>query len=72
MSATFAVFEDLDFAWAGFAVFVGRLDFFGQGAPEHEQFPDVLIARFFAFKAAELLQFSDAEKADVDLKQLFS
>ena len=37
-----------------------------------EQFPDVLIARFFAFKAAELLQFSDAEKADVDLKQLFS
>lgn len=37
-----------------------------------EQFPDVLIARFFAFKAAELLHFSDAEKADVDLKQLFS
>lgn len=37
-----------------------------------EQFPDVLIARFFAFKAAELLQFNDAEKADVDLKQLFS
>ena len=36
-----------------------------------EQFPDVLIARFFAFKSAELLQFSDAEKADVDLKTLF-
>ncbi|UTW06848.1 LemA family protein [Pseudomonas benzenivorans] len=36
-----------------------------------EQFPDVLIARFFAFRSAELLQFSDAEKADVDLKTLF-
>ena len=37
-----------------------------------EQFPDVLIARAFAFKAGELLEFSDAEKADVDLKSLFS
>lgn len=36
-----------------------------------EQFPDVLVARFFAFKEAELLQFSDAEKRDVDLKSLF-
>ncbi|WP_369958801.1 LemA family protein [Pseudomonas benzenivorans] len=36
-----------------------------------EQFPDVLLARFFAFKSAELLQFSEAEKADVDLKTLF-
>ncbi len=36
-----------------------------------EQFPDVLIARFFAFKSAELLQFSEAETADVDLKTLF-
>lgn len=37
-----------------------------------EQFPDVLVARFGSFKAAELLQFSEAEKADVDLKSLFS
>ena len=37
-----------------------------------EQFPDLLVARFAGFKAAELLQFSDAEKADVNLKQLFS
>ena len=37
-----------------------------------EQFPDVILARMFAFKAAELLQFSDAEKADIDLKSLFS
>lgn len=37
-----------------------------------EQFPDVLIARLFSFKSAELLQFSDVEKADVDVRQLFS
>lgn len=37
-----------------------------------EQFPDVILARLFAFKEAELLQFSEAEKADVDLKSLFS
>lgn len=37
-----------------------------------EQFPDVLIARMFAFESAELLQFSEASKADVDLQQLFS
>jgi len=37
-----------------------------------EQFPDVLIARAMAFKPAELLQFTEAEKADVNLKSLFS
>lgn len=37
-----------------------------------EQFPDVITARMFAFKAAELLQFSEEEKADVDLKSLFN
>lgn len=36
-----------------------------------EQFPDVLVARAFAFKPAQLLEFSEAEKADVDLKSLF-
>lgn len=36
-----------------------------------EQFPDVLIAKQFAFSKAELLQFSDQQKADVDLKSLF-
>ena len=36
-----------------------------------EQFPDVLLARTFGFKEAALLQFSEAEKADVDLKALF-
>ena len=37
-----------------------------------EQFTDVLVARMFSFHSAELLQFSEAEKADVDLRQLFS
>ncbi|WP_455220319.1 LemA family protein [Kaarinaea lacus] len=37
-----------------------------------EQFPDVIIARFFNFKAADLLEFSEEEKADVDVKALFS
>jgi len=37
-----------------------------------EQFPDVIIARLLNFKAFELLVFSDQEKADVDLKTLFT
>ncbi|NKF22869.1 LemA family protein [Solimonas sp. C16B3] len=37
-----------------------------------EQFPDVLIARLFTFRAAELLQFSADETRDVDLHALFS
>lgn len=36
-----------------------------------EQFPDVIIARLFAFKPFELLEFADEEKADVDLRALF-
>lgn len=35
-----------------------------------EQFLDLLIARVAGFKAAELLQFSEAEKVDVGLKAL--
>jgi LemA protein len=37
-----------------------------------EQFPDVLIARLFDFRAARLLEFDAAEKADVDVRALFS
>lgn len=37
-----------------------------------EQFPDLIIARLFNFKAAELLEFSAEEKQDVDLKSLFN
>lgn len=37
-----------------------------------EQFPDALVARLFRFDEKALLEFSSSEKADVDLKQLFS
>lgn len=37
-----------------------------------EQFPDAVIARMFNFESKPLLEFSANEKADVDLKQLFS
>jgi len=37
-----------------------------------EQFPDVILARFFNFKPAELLEFSEEEKQDVDMKTLFN
>jgi LemA protein len=37
-----------------------------------EQFPDVLVARNFGFKAAQLLEFSEEELKDVDMKALFS
>lgn len=37
-----------------------------------EQFPDALIAKIFNFETRALLEFSVNEKADVDLKQLFS
>ena len=36
-----------------------------------EQFPDVILARHFSFTARELLEFSDEEKRDVDVKALF-
>ncbi len=37
-----------------------------------EQFPDVIVANKFNFKAFELLEFSEAETADVDVKGLFN
>lgn len=36
-----------------------------------EQFPAAIIARLFGFEAKPLLEFSAADKADVDLKALF-
>jgi len=36
-----------------------------------EQFPDAIIAQLFRFDARPLLEFSLAEKADVDVKALF-
>ena len=37
-----------------------------------EQFPDNIVAGAFNFKGADLLEFSDEEKQDVDVKSLFS
>jgi LemA protein len=37
-----------------------------------EQFPDVLVAKWFNFGPAELLEFEDEQKADVDIKALFT
>ncbi len=37
-----------------------------------EQFPDVILARMFAFKEHPLLEFSEEEKKDVDMKALFN
>ena len=36
-----------------------------------EQFPDILVARNLGFKAADLLEFEEEEKADVSIKALF-
>ncbi|MGH8735164.1 MAG: LemA family protein [Burkholderiales bacterium] len=37
-----------------------------------EQFPDLMVARMFDFPPRQLLEFEDAEKADVNVKQLFA
>ena len=37
-----------------------------------EQVPDVVVARAFGFGAAKLFEIAEAERKDVDLKQLFS
>jgi LemA protein len=36
-----------------------------------EQFPDVIVARMLNFRPAELLEFEEKEKRDVDIKALF-
>jgi LemA protein len=36
-----------------------------------EQFPSVVVANMFSFTAKPLLEFSTAEKADIDIKALF-
>jgi LemA protein len=36
-----------------------------------EQFPDIIVARLFAFETADLLEFSEEEKADPNLGALF-
>jgi LemA protein len=36
-----------------------------------EQFPDLIVARLFAFRQAQLLRFDEEAKADVDVGALF-
>jgi LemA protein len=36
-----------------------------------EQFPDLIVARQFGFKSAELLEFADEELTDVNMRELF-
>jgi LemA protein len=36
-----------------------------------EQFPDLIVARLFSFRQAQLLRFDEEEKADVDVGALF-
>ena len=37
-----------------------------------EQFPDIIVARLFGFGAFDLLEFSEEETADVDMKAMFA
>lgn len=37
-----------------------------------EQFPDVLVAKLFSFKAADLLKFAAEELKDIDISQRFN
>lgn len=37
-----------------------------------EQFPDVIIARFFNFKSHDLLEFTSEETANVSIRELFN
>jgi len=46
-------------------------DVVNQNNTRIEQFPDVLVANFFKFGQKELLEFSDEETTDVDIKGLF-
>jgi len=36
-----------------------------------EQFPDTIITGMFSFKPAQLLEFDDPKKTDIDVKKLF-
>ncbi|MBE7527186.1 LemA family protein [Betaproteobacteria bacterium PRO4] len=53
-----------------------RREYYNEAAKNNniriEQFPDILIARWFGFGARSLLEFSDTDKRDPDLNTLFS
>ena len=37
-----------------------------------QSFPELVLAKHFGFKDAKLLEFSEEEKKDVDVKSLFA
>ena len=53
-----------------------RREFYNESVNQNniriEQFPDTILARMFGFGPRELLEFSDEEKKDVNIKALFS
>ena len=53
-----------------------RREFYNEGVNLNnvriEQFPDLIVAKKFNFKPAQLLEFSEEEKSDVDVKALFN
>jgi LemA protein len=53
-----------------------RREFYNESVNQNniriEQFPDVIVARGFGFGPRELLEFSEEERKDVDVKALFS
>jgi LemA protein len=53
-----------------------RREFYNDAANNNnvriEQFPDLIVARLFNFKPAELLEFAEEEIRDVDVKALFT
>lgn len=52
-----------------------RREFYNESANQNniriEQFPDVIIARFFKFTPRQLLEFSEEETSDVEMTELF-
>ncbi len=53
-----------------------RREFYNESANNNnvriEQFPDVIIARFFNFKSHDLLEFTSEETANVSIRELFN
>lgn len=53
-----------------------RREFYNESVNQNniriEQFPDTIIARSFGFGPRDLLEFTDEEKKDVNIKELFS
>jgi LemA protein len=53
-----------------------RREFYNESVNQNNiriaHFPDLIVANFFSFKGAELLEFADEDLADVNVKELFS